>query len=152
MDAAQALDELAAAAHDDLGRLLLRASREVNHAAVERLHERGFSDVRPAHAAVLAHLDADGTRIVDLAHRAGLTRQAVAVTVRELVAAGYADATADPADGRASLVSLTPRGATLCHTAAQVIRDEGARWGERIGDPGLTDLLARLRALVDAAG
>lgn len=146
-----ALRDLAAAADDDLGRLLVRASRQVNHAAVTRLHAEGFPDVRPSHAAVLTYLHAEGSRMSDLAQRSGLTRQAVATAVRELQAAGYVDVAPDPGDGRASTVRLAPRGVELCHAVARAIRHETQRWGAAIGDTGLADLLTRLRALVEAS-
>ena len=151
MDPEDALRELLDASSDDLGRLLVRASREVNQAAVARLHEEGFVDVRASHAAVLAYLDAEGTRMSDIAQRSGLSRQAVAIAIRELHAAGYVDVEPDPDDKRASTVRLAPRGVELCRAAARAIREETQRWGAMIGDSGLADLLARLRALVNAS-
>lgn len=146
-----ALRELTQAADEDLGRLLVRASRQVNQAAIARLHDEGFTDVRASHAAVLTYLDPDGSRMSDIAHRGGLTRQAVATAVRELQAAGYVDVSPDPDDGRASTVRLAPRGIELCHAVARAVRDETQRWGAMLGDDGLVDLLTRLRALVEAS-
>jgi DNA-binding MarR family transcriptional regulator len=151
VDPEDALRELTEASCDDLGRLLVRASREVNQAAVARLHDEGFVDVRASHAAVLAYLDADGTRMSDIAQRSGLSRQAVATAIRELHAAGYVDVGPDPDDGRASTVRLAPRGVDLCRAAARAIREETQRWGAIIGDSGLNDLLTRLRSLVDSS-
>lgn len=35
----------------------------------------GFDDLRPAHAAVFQHIEADGSRLADLAERAQMTKQ-----------------------------------------------------------------------------
>lgn len=153
MDVGQALRALAEASADDVGRLLLHASRAVTGAVLVELHARGYDDVRPSHAAVVAQLDEDGTRMAELARRTGTTRQAVAASVRDLVAGGYVTTAADPADARASVVRLTARGADLCHAAAGVLRQGTTTWGQALDDDGLTHLrtqLARLAAAADA--
>jgi DNA-binding MarR family transcriptional regulator len=145
---AEALRRLAEASEHDVGRLLLRAYRHVTATIVDALRVRGFTDVRPSHGVVLAQLDAEGTRIVDLAQRADLTRQAAGVTVRELVAAGYVEVADDPHDRRASVVLLTSRGIELCWAAVEILEDRTTAWGATLGDPGLADLVGRLRTLL----
>jgi DNA-binding MarR family transcriptional regulator len=145
---AEALRRLAEASEDDVGRLLLRAYRHVTTAIAEELRERGFTDVRPSHGVVLAQLDPAGTKIVDLAQRADLTRQAAGTAVRELVAAGYVEVADDPADRRASVVLLTPHGVELCVAAVEILEERTTAWGAALGDPRLAGLADRLRRLL----
>ena len=145
------LQQLADAGSDELGRLLLRAVRAVNEHVISRLAALGHPDIRGPHTAVFANLDADGTRAVILAQRAGMTRQAMSNLVHELETAGYVEVTPDPEDGRAALVRLTERGERFCLDAANVINDVEAEWARRLGDPHLKRLRRSLHALIDSA-
>ncbi|GIJ50677.1 MarR family transcriptional regulator [Virgisporangium aliadipatigenens] len=143
-----ALQRLADAGSDELGRLLLRAVRAVNEQIIGRLAALGHPDVRGPHTAVFTNLDADGTRAVTLAQRAGMTRQAMSNLVRELETAGYLQVSPDPADGRAALVRLTALGEKFCNDAATVISQLGAEWAGHLGDPELEHLRRSLHALI----
>ncbi|GGP34069.1 MarR family winged helix-turn-helix transcriptional regulator [Saccharothrix coeruleofusca] len=146
-----ALRQLADAGSDELGRLLLRAVRAVNEQIIGRLTALGHPAVRGPHTAVFTNLDAEGTRAVTLAQRAGMTRQAMSTLIRELEEAGYLRVSPDPADGRATLVRLTALGERFCRDAATVINRLGAEWAELLGDPDLANLRGSLHALVDYA-
>ena len=144
-----ALQQLADAGSDELGRLLLRAVRAVNEQIISRLVALGHPDVRGPHTAVFANLDAGGTRAVILAQRAGMTRQSMSNLIRELETAGYVDVQPDPEDGRAALIRLTPRGEQFCLDAAQVINQVEAEWAQRLQDPHLKHLRLSLHTLID---
>src|SRR6185295_19288107 len=90
-----------------LARLLLRALRAVQASYIERLQQRGHPGVRTGHIPVFAGLDPGGTRITDLANRAGMTRQMMGRLVRELADLGYLAADPDPHDQRAVIVTMT---------------------------------------------
>ena len=61
------------------------------HLAYDRLRTRiygqardaGFADLRPAHSSLLRNIDPAGSRVVDLAERAGMTKQSMARLSRE---------------------------------------------------------------------
>jgi DNA-binding MarR family transcriptional regulator len=146
-----ALQQLADAGSDELGRLLLRAVRSVNEQIIGRLVALGHPTVRGPHTAVFANLDTGGTRAVILAQRAGMTRQSMSNLIRELEAIGYVDVRPDPEDGRAALVQLTARGEQFCLDAANVINEVEAEWADRLGDPHLKHLRRSLHTLIDDA-
>jgi DNA-binding MarR family transcriptional regulator len=105
----------------------------------------GFPDIRPAHSINLFRvIDAAGTRPGELARRAGVTPQAMAEIVGYLQARGYAERVPDPADGRARIVRLTPRGRQASAVAAQVFTDLEARWEQHLGQRQM----ARLRHML----
>jgi DNA-binding MarR family transcriptional regulator len=106
-------------------------------ALVGRLHAAlaaaGFPDIRPAHGCVLQYTEPDGSRLTDLAQRAGLTKPTVLAAVDDLERLGYAERLPDPHDGRAKLVRLTPRGAAAAAEGARIIAAIEADWHNRLG-------------------
>jgi DNA-binding MarR family transcriptional regulator len=144
-----ALQQLADAGSDELGRLLLRAVRAVNEQVIGRLAALGHPEVRGPHTAVFTNLDSGGTRAVTLAQRAGMTRQAMSTLIRELETAGYLQVSPDPADGRAALVRLTPLGEKFCSDAAAVITELEGEWARHLDDARLAHLRTSLHALID---
>ena len=143
----QVLAEMAAAARDDIARLLMAASRAVSAEALRELDPEGVSGVRVAHVPVIASLDADGTRIVDLATRIGHTRQAVAALVRDLETSGHVTTVPDPADGRATRVRLTAAGADLCDRATALMRSREEALRAAHGEAAVDSLREVLRAM-----
>lgn len=96
--------------HPDIGILTARMLHHVQRTMFERLADEGFGDLRPLHGAVLAHLDEDGSRAVDLSLRSGSHKQVVSKIVDELEQLGYVTRQPDPDDRRAKLVVPTERG------------------------------------------
>lgn len=71
---------------------------------------RGFPDIRPAHSSVFRHIAPGGSRVVELAEKAAMTKQSMAYLTESLADAGYVRFEPDPRDGRAKLVKLTDKG------------------------------------------
>ena len=92
-----------------------------------RMAAEGFQDVREGHGCVFGFIDLEhGSRLTDLAERAGLTKQAVGEAVAELERKGYVERVPDPEDGRAKIIKLTQRGGRRrSHGPAPVRRDRG---------------------------
>lgn len=110
-----------------IGRLLHRAARAYNVLALEKLHAQGHTALSLAHTNLLPHLDTEGTRIVTLAERAGMTKQAAGQLVAELETHGYVERQPDPVDGRATRVQFTAAGWRYlldAQTVKRAIEDE----------------------------
>ena len=123
-----------------LGQLLVAARRQFETELTERLNRAGYADVTLAHSGLFAHLDADGTRPVELARRAGMTRQSMGELISDLVARGYVERAPDPTDGRAQLVRLTRAGEELARTARRAIAELERRYERNLGAEGLLAL------------
>jgi DNA-binding MarR family transcriptional regulator len=68
-----------------------------------------LGDLTMSQVAVLSHLDRDGPMTVtDLAKAEGMRSQSMGAIVASLEAAGHVGGAADPADGRRTILSLTP--------------------------------------------
>jgi DNA-binding MarR family transcriptional regulator len=66
-------------------------------------------DLTPSQTAVLMHLDRDGpTTDTALARAEGVRSQSMGATIAVLEAAGMVSGSADPKDGRQTILSLTP--------------------------------------------
>ena len=130
-----------------LAKLLVRALKATQAAAMMGMSDRGHGGVRPADVAVFTNIDAAGTRISELARRAGMTTQGMAKLVRSLEAAGYVATARDPSDARATVVRLTDEGVRFCDDA-QVVMD--ALWDAldgRLGPGRIGELRASLEQL-----
>ena len=90
--------QLAVDLHELVGKLRRRLREQVD-----------AGDLPPSQVAVLRRLEREGSMTVSaLARVAGMRSQSMGATVAALQAAGLVSGTADPADGRQTLLSLTP--------------------------------------------
>src|SRR5689334_13668588 len=83
------------------------------------LHERGFTDLVPAHLTLLRWPGPQGRRPSELAAQSEMTKQAVNYLLGQLEALGYIERRPDADDQRSRRVHLTPRG----REAAGTMRD-----------------------------
>jgi DNA-binding MarR family transcriptional regulator len=119
---------------------------EVKVAAVrklfERLREEGFEHVREGHGCVFGFIDIEnGSRLTEIAERAGLTKQAVGEAATELERLGYAERVPDPTDKRAKIIKLTPSGIEACLTGRRIFAEIEREWAEQFGE----ELVASMR-------
>jgi len=78
----------------------------------------GYPDFTLSRANLMGAIDRiNGTKLVDLAARLGMTKQAAGQIVDDLEAAGYVTRIADPEDGRAKRTIYTDQGLTFLVTA-----------------------------------
>lgn len=89
--------------------LMFIASRSAANRIFEALKGRGFGDVTIAQSRLMMGIDPEGTRLSVLAERAQIAKQTATALVDKLERAGYVERLADPTDGRARLVRMTPR-------------------------------------------
>jgi DNA-binding MarR family transcriptional regulator len=98
---------------------------------------RGFTDLRPAHGFAFARLAPAGATVSELAAHLGVTRQAAAQLVDELVAKGYVERRRHPVDGRAQLITLTEHGWACTRAAEAAATDTIGAWAAILGDERL---------------
>ena len=136
---------------EHLGRLLLHALRRVQATSIGRLQQRGHPGVRTGHIPVFGGIDAGGTRITDLATRAGVTRQMMGRLVRELEELGYVATRQDPSDLRAVVVTLTDKGYAFGADGLRVMAEMEREYAELIGAAEYAAVRAALIKLAAAA-
>lgn len=129
-------------------RLLSIAAQQLEEAVLRRQHAGGFTDIRPAHGAVFAHVPPEGIRLTDLAKRAGMSKQAMSELVLDMEALGYLERTPDPDDGRSRLIGFTKRGWAAIDNALDAFDDMEAELGARIGVTRVAELRRTLERML----
>ncbi|MFF2808388.1 MarR family winged helix-turn-helix transcriptional regulator [Streptomyces sp. NPDC058000] len=124
-----------------LSALVLALSGQLVQEIHTRVSQQGFEDLRPVHGFAFARIAAGDATTADLAEHLGVTKQAAAQLVADLVRTGYLDRRPHPSDARARLLELTERGRAATRAADQAARSAVAPWREALGE-------ARFAALV----
>jgi DNA-binding MarR family transcriptional regulator len=111
--------------------------RQNYEAAIERifarLHEAGFTDVRPSHAPVIGYPGPHKTRPRELAARTGRSKQHINILLGELEAAGYLERRPDGTDQRGKIIHLTDRGMKLAAAVKEAVEHVEADWQRALG-------------------
>lgn len=105
---ARRLDELAASMHRRL---------------MNKLIAKGHHGLKMSFAAVLSHLGFAETRLVDIAERAGMSKQAIGQIADEIEALGYIRRVPDRNDRRAKNLVFTPRGEELIACSLEALEE-----------------------------
>jgi DNA-binding MarR family transcriptional regulator len=124
---------------------LLAAADWFNDAFVERLHAQGWPRLSRSQAMLLLRIDPGGNHPAELARRLEMTRQSMRELLQGLEAHGLVVHQPHPDDGRALLVTLSPRAHHLGMAAARVQLELDAELGHRIG----AERVAQLRQILE---
>ncbi len=116
-----------------VGRLLGLMLRRFRADLYARGRDAGYANLRESHLQVFGNIDWTGTRLTDLAARAGMTRPSMLELVDDLEEAGYLERRPDPHDGRAKLICLTRDGRRVLVQALRAVRDIERIYGEEVG-------------------
>ena len=136
----------------NLGLLCYIASRAMETRVFEALAAAGFDDVTTAQGRLFARIGPKGTRVTDLAEQARITKQTAGFLIDQLQRAGYVRRVPDPADARARLVQIAPRGEAAVAVARVAEAEVEAEWTRHLGKQGASQLrraLTRLREITD---
>lgn len=115
---------------DDRVRNLMAADLDVP-LALANLAARG--QVRAAHIHITRHLHRGGSRLVDLAQSAGMSKQAMAGLVDQCEAWGIVQRAPDPRDARARLVQFTPAGLAWLDAFERALQQAQAEFEASVG-------------------
>lgn len=137
---------------DNFPRHVLAINRQLEAGIMERLVEqRGHRGLRLSFEPYISLATGRATRISQIADSLGVTRQAANAVVNELESLGYLQRTADPEDGRAKRLVLTPAGKKLRADGIEVATSLQANYRRALGDEafhscleGLENVVARL--------
>jgi DNA-binding MarR family transcriptional regulator len=91
------------------------------------------AQVSAAHVHITRHLALKGSRLTDLAQRAGMSKQAMGDLVDQCEAWGLVAREADPHDTRARLVRFTPTGLAWLKAFEQAVAQAEAEFRVEVG-------------------
>ena len=118
---------------------------------IARLEAAGYRDINAAFHPVFESVGPGGTRLTELAARAGMTHQSMGELVKALEQRGYVERRSDPTDGRVRLVCLTSKGRQLVRRALQEIQSIEDVWNRRFETAGFAGLRTALEAALAMA-
>jgi DNA-binding MarR family transcriptional regulator len=139
-----------AAATENVGFLLAKASQRFNEVLLERLAAHGFHEIRASYGSVLVPLfERDGLRLGALAAAARLSKQAMTGLVTRCEADGLVERVPDPEDGRAFNVRLTRRGRAARTVTGDVLEDLDSELVRALGVRDRDALIRALKGVMD---
>jgi DNA-binding MarR family transcriptional regulator len=111
--------------------------RQLYDALVANLHtrlaEEGYGEITPSHGLVFQYLRESGSRITELAAKAGITKQSMSALVYQLEEFGYLKRRDDPQDARAVLFVFTAKGEALKSKGQSINYQFEKKWEQRLG-------------------
>lgn len=135
----------------DVATLMLIAYRAMDERVVSAMREAGF-DITVAQARLAQRIAEGGSRLVDLAEQAQVTKQTASMLVAALERQGLVERVPDPTDGRARLIRFTTAGQAAADRAREVVMGVEQEWNDHLGPElasALREALTSLRELVD---
>ncbi len=133
---------------ENVGRLMNRTVDIFEEEVIALIDKQEFPGMRRTHIKLIRNLDAKGTRAIDLAARAQMTKQAMAEQIQQCEAAGIIYREADETDGRAKIVKLTPHGMNLMHQLRDAVAKAEAQMEAVVGKRKLEAILGSLRKYI----
>jgi DNA-binding MarR family transcriptional regulator len=135
--------------YDNLGRLLLVAFTDWEKRLLATLQANGFTQLKLVHLSCLRHLDFDGTRIVDLAKRANMTKAGMGQLVGQCEHLGFVAVGDHPIDARAKWVQFTPLGWSIIEANRRAIETTENTLKAQLGQAHFEAIYSGLMALRD---
>ena len=132
----------------NIGRLLSSAFKAFTLDVQRGLPGSGFPDVSEVHMTLFRNLDIEGTRPSDLAARARMTKQAMTDLVRRTALLGLIERSADPHDGRAQIIVLTPHGKRLVDATRRGVERAERHMADLVGAGIVAEIKRTLPAYV----
>jgi DNA-binding MarR family transcriptional regulator len=139
------------------GRLLGHAARRFDERVLELMARNvdvplalsnlaARAQVSAAHVHITRHVAHEGTRLTELAHKAGMTKQAMGDLVDQAEAWGLVTREPDPTDARSRIVRFTATGLAWLKGFRDAVAQAEAEFREEVGDEVATVVLIGLEA------
>jgi len=130
-----------------IGALLRMPVDAVHRRMFERLHERGFTDIDPAHLIVFQWPGPDDARPSELAARLQISKQALNYLLGQLEQLGYLERRRDPHDQRGKRIAVTNRGRAAIRAIREAVDEIETAWAEQLGAERFAQLKTHLLSL-----
>ena len=104
------------------------------------------AQISAAHVHITRHLDLQGTRLTDLAQKAGMSKQAMGDLVDQSEAWGLVTREPDSRDARARLVRFTPTGLLWLHAFKDAVAQAESEFRQEVGPDVATVVAIGLEA------
>jgi len=124
----------------NFSRHLLGVARYLQTSMMYTLQDQcGHEHLRLGFSSYITLLGEGDKRLTDLAQILGISRQACNQTVKQIEAAGYIESAADPTDGRAKQLTLSPRGIQLRRDGLRIVAELDKQFADIVGESAMAD-------------
>jgi DNA-binding MarR family transcriptional regulator len=124
----------------NFSRHLLGVARYLQTSMMHTLQAQfGHERLRLGFSSYITLIGEGDKRLTDLAEILGISRQACNQAVKQVEAAGYIERTADPVDGRAKQLVLSPRGVKLRRDGLRIVAQLDKQFVDIVGEPVIAD-------------
>lgn len=134
---------------DHLTHLLERALAVIEAEVRRCMRARGY-EIAKVYRPVVDNVSLDGSRITEIADRAGLSKQTIGPLVRDLEGLGILRVDPDPNDGRAKLVRYTELGLEALVAGLESAESVERSCALALGAGGLSRLKRDLETVIGA--
>ncbi len=128
---------------DQMRDIFLATAAELGH----RLRAAGYYAPTAAQIAVMSQIPPGGIRLIELAMKSGVTKQAVHQMADQLVAAGVLQRVPDPRDGRSKLLRPTAYASEAYAVSREILTEIHSNWRQSLGEESYLALEKALAAL-----
>jgi DNA-binding MarR family transcriptional regulator len=135
---------------NNIGRRMNEAVRIFEGRIIELLRQEGHDELTVAHINLTRNLDEHGTRLVELARRAAMTKQSMSELVDQVERTGLIEKHPDPSDGRAKLVCFTRKGAVWLEAFHRSLNIAESEMRQTLGDTMVSLMIEQLATYVEA--
>ncbi|HEY2080122.1 MAG TPA: MarR family transcriptional regulator [Streptosporangiaceae bacterium] len=132
--------------------LLAGAFREIIDDLHAELDKHGHGEARPLHGFALQAIGPDGATLSELGRRLGVSKQAAAKTAAGLEEIGYITRRPSTQDGRAVVLTRTPRGEEMLNLSAAIFEQIRRTWVRRLGQGRVAAIEDGLAEIVAGSG
>lgn len=132
-----------------IGSLLRIPYEAVRDRMLDGLHERGYTDLVPAHLNLLLWPGPENQRPSELATQTRMSKQALNYLLGQLEQLGYLTRQDDRSDQRSKRIHLTSRGNAVIKAIREIVLEVEAEWEQQLGPrkfAQLRDILMQLQA------
>lgn len=131
---------------ENVGILLVNAGLHFERHVLKFAQENGRPDVKSVHIALFRSMDLTGTRLTDLASRAGMSKQAMQEIVDLSAKMGLVVRKQVPEDKRAKMIVFTSEGLKVLDLFGRAVRSAEASLLDHMGAQSMNHLRRALNA------
>jgi MarR family transcriptional regulator, temperature-dependent positive regulator of motility len=117
---------------------------------MQKNNAQGYDDLKVSFSAVLSNMSFEGSKLVDIAKRTNMTKQALGQIANEIEALGYVKRVPDAKDGRAKNLVFTNRGVQLISNSITAVMEIEREFSDLIGIEKISQLKAIINELATA--
>lgn len=135
---------------ESLAHQIIKLGRIINELGLESSKKKfGLETLSQTHLDLFPHIDFEGTSITEIAHRKGVSKQAMSKLVGEMVDMELLELKSDPKDARAKKVFFKTKGPFAIQKGMEVLKQIDKLLVGEIGKKSYGETLSKISRLLE---